>query len=96
MQEHNDSLLMDDEAVVTRRRLPFGFAKRHQVVFLQDEERLLYREGVALQSIAEARRFLQQPFSLEAVEPARARRLLLFGERAQHAVVSFRAESVVV
>ncbi len=76
MQEPSESLVLDEEAAVARRRLPFGFAKRHQVLFLQEEGRLLYREGVALQSIAEARRFLQQPFALEAVEPARFEALL--------------------
>ncbi len=63
-----------DEAA--RRRLPFGFAKRHHVLFLQNEGRLLYREGAALQSIAEVSRFLKQPFTLEAVEPARFEALL--------------------
>lgn len=63
-----------DEAA--RRRLPFGFAKRHHVLFLQNEGRLLYREGAALQSVAEVSRFLKQPFTLEAVEPARFEALL--------------------
>ena len=58
------------------RRLPYGFAKRHHVIYLQSEGRLLYREGAALQSVAEVYRFVQQPFTLEAVEPARFEALL--------------------
>jgi general secretion pathway protein E len=65
-----------DETVAAGRRLPFGFAKRHHLLFLQGEGRLLYREGTALQSIAEVYRFIGQPFTLEAVEPARFDALL--------------------
>ena len=75
MKEPSDSPL-SEETVAAKRRLPFGFAKRHHVLFLQNEGRLLYREGAALQSIAEVHRFLKQPFTLEAVEPARFEALL--------------------
>lgn len=76
MQEPNDHPVIEQEEVVTGRRLPYSFAKRHQVLFLQDEGRLIYREGAALQSLAEARRFLQQPFTMEAVELSRFEALL--------------------
>jgi len=58
------------------RRLPFGFARRHRVLFLPDEGKLLYGEGASLQSIAEVRRYLQQPFTLERVDKARFDALL--------------------
>jgi len=65
-----------DESELARRRLPFGFAKRHHVLFLHSEGRLLFRQGASLQSVAEVYRFLKQPFTLEAVEPARFDELL--------------------
>ncbi len=76
MQEYSDHPIVEEEEVASRRRLPFSFAKRHKVLFLQEGARLLYREGAALQSLAEARRYLQQPITLEAVEPARFEALL--------------------
>jgi len=53
------------------RRLPFSFARRHRVLYLPEESKLLCGEGVALQSIAEVRRFLRQPFTIERVDKAR-------------------------
>jgi general secretion pathway protein E len=64
------------EEGAAKKRLPYGFAKRHHVLYLPDEGRLLYREGAALQSVAEVLRFAQQPFTLEAVEPSRFEALL--------------------
>jgi general secretion pathway protein E len=75
MTEHSDSVPEESGAVVVRR-LPFGFARRHRVLFLPEEGKLLYGEGASLQSIAEVRRFLQQPFSLEQVDAERFDTLL--------------------
>ncbi len=58
------------------RKLPFSFAKRHHLIYLPREQRLFHRTDTSMQSIAEARRFLQQPFSLEQVDSERFNNLL--------------------
>lgn len=58
------------------RKLPFSFAKRHHLIYLPQEQCLFHRTDTPLQSIAEARRFLQQPFSLERVDTERFNNLL--------------------
>ncbi|MFU8836731.1 MAG: type II secretion system ATPase GspE [Thiohalomonadaceae bacterium] len=66
----------NDLSTPAQRRLPFSFARRHKLVFLPAEGKLYYREGVSLASLAEAQRYLQQPFSLKAVEAGRFDALL--------------------
>ncbi len=64
------------EGVAIERKLPFSFARRHNLIYLPGEQRLYHRDDTSLQSIAEARRFLQQPFELEAVDSERFKSLL--------------------
>jgi len=66
----------DIEEAVVVRKLPFSFARRHHLIFLPDEQRLYHRDDTSLQSIDEARRFLQQPFVLEEVSADRFNSLL--------------------
>jgi len=75
MTEHSE--LPEEISLATPPRgLPFGFARRHRVLFLPEEGKLYYGEGTSLQSLAEVRRFLQQPFTLERVDSARFDALL--------------------
>ncbi len=74
MSERVDIGVAGEEAV--ERKLPFSFARRHHLIYLSGEQRLYHRDDTSLQSIAEARRFLQQPFSLEAIDSERFDSLL--------------------
>lgn len=56
--------------------LPFGFARKHRLIYLPAEQRLYREEKSSLQSIAEAIRYLQQPFTLESVDSERFDMLL--------------------
>ncbi len=60
----------------TPQRLPFGFARRHRLVYIPTEERLYYCDGVSVNSLAEARRYLQCTFALEPVTAERFDELL--------------------
>jgi general secretion pathway protein E len=74
MSERVDIGVADEEAV--EQKLPFSFARRHHLIYLSGEQRLYHCDDTSLQSIAEARRFLQQPFSLEAIDKERFNTLL--------------------
>ncbi len=61
---------------ISPKQLPFGFARRHCLLYLPEQQRLYYRSNTALASIAEAYRYLQQPFELEEIGEAQFDALL--------------------
>lgn len=68
--------LGEAEEISIEHKLPFSFARRHHLIYLPGEQRLYHRGDTSLQSIAEAQRFLQQPFSLEQIDGERFNNLL--------------------
>ncbi len=75
---HFEALSVETTTTATRR-VPFSFARRHGVVPLAlsgDQARVAYRPGVRPGAIAELRRRLECPLSLERVEEQRFEELL--------------------
>ncbi|WP_448549574.1 type II secretion system ATPase GspE [Thalassotalea fusca] len=67
-----------DEAVVGKLRLPFSFAKRHGVLFNEDDEQLVLYciENVEPDALIEARRIAKRPFKLMVEENTKFEMLL--------------------
>ncbi|MFO7592801.1 MAG: type II secretion system ATPase GspE [Pseudomonadota bacterium] len=57
-------------------RLPFGFARRHQLIYMPEEERLVCGKAATLQSIAEASRYLGRTLPVERADEQRFDALL--------------------
>ena len=76
MEIHTDPVAGEIVTEGQARRLPFGFARRHHVLYLPTEGRLYYRHGASLNSLAEAQRFLHCPLELHAVDAERFDALL--------------------
>ena len=59
------------EVAPREKRLPFAFAKRHGVLIQTSQNHgaeVLYRDGAALSSLAEVRRFLGVPVKFTRVD----------------------------